>query len=361
MLGRGVDQILPNPLPPWLQESYLRDAREYVALAEAVNGPIPVPVDFTWPWGSALATLDAGKPDARLINLETTITRSEEFAPGKPVCYRMSPDNAAALEAGRPDLCVLANNHALDFGRKGLRETIRVLDRVGVRWAGAGHHYAEAAQPVPIPVRGGGRVLVLASGAASSGVPARWAATADLPGVHFLADLADDTASAVASRVTSVARQGDITIVSLHWGSNWGYAVDPEEVRFARRLIDSGVHVVHGHSSHHPRPIEVYRGKLILYGCGDFIDDYEGISGYERYRDDLRLLYFASIDPATGTLAGLRMPVVQARQLRLRPAPSADVAWLRSTMERISSRFGTHFDLDAEGSLSVRVGSSGIR
>ena len=38
-----------------------------------------------------------------------------------------------------------------------------------------------------------------------------------------------------------------------------------------------GIDVVHGHSSHHPRPIEVYQRRLILYGCGDFIDDYEGI------------------------------------------------------------------------------------
>ena len=51
----------------------------------------------------------------------------------------------------------------------------------------------------------------------------------------------------------------------------------PSQIRFAHRLIDAGVDVVHGHSSHHPRPIEVYRGKLILYGCGDTIDDYEGI------------------------------------------------------------------------------------
>jgi hypothetical protein len=79
---------------------------------------------------------------------------------------------------------------------------------------------------------------------------------------------------------------------SIYWGSNWGYRVDADQVRFARRPIDGGVDVVHGHSSHHPRSIEVYRGKLILYGCGDCIDDYEGITGHQAYRDDLLLLYF---------------------------------------------------------------------
>ncbi len=58
MTGRGIDQILPHPSPPQLQESYVRDAREYVELAEQVNGPIVRPVDFRYIWGDALAELD---------------------------------------------------------------------------------------------------------------------------------------------------------------------------------------------------------------------------------------------------------------------------------------------------------------
>jgi poly-gamma-glutamate synthesis protein (capsule biosynthesis protein) len=50
------------------------------------------------------------------------------------------------------------------------------------------------------------------------------------------------------------------------------FGAEPAQIRFTHRQIDEGVDVVHGHSSHHPRPIEVYRGKLILYGCGDTID-----------------------------------------------------------------------------------------
>ena len=60
----------------------------------------------------------------------------------------------------------------------------------------------------------------------------------------------------------------------------------------------------------------MYRGKLILYGCGDLINDYEGISGYDKYRDDLRILYFASIAPDTGNLSNLRMVPMQARKGR---------------------------------------------
>ena len=74
-------------------------------------------------------------------------------------------------------------------------------------------------------------------------------------------------------------------VASVHWGSNWGYDIPREQTVFAHRLIDeAGVDIIHGHSSHHVRAIEVYKDRLILYGCGDFLNDYEGISGYEEFR-----------------------------------------------------------------------------
>jgi poly-gamma-glutamate capsule biosynthesis protein CapA/YwtB (metallophosphatase superfamily) len=117
--------------------------------------------------------------------------------------------------------------------------------------------------------------------------------------VNLLPSLSSAAADALITQAQAARHEGDVIVVSIHWGSNWGYGVPGDQVRFARRLIDGGVDVIHGHSSHHPRPIEVYRGKLILYGCGDCIDDYEGITDHEEYRDDLRLLYFASISAAS--------------------------------------------------------------
>jgi len=143
-----------------------------------------------------------------------------------------------------------------------------------------------------------------------------------------------------------------------HWGSNWGYGVGPDQVRFARRLIDGGVDLIHGHSSHHPGPVEVFGGKLVLYGCGDCINDYEGITGHERYRGDLRLLYFASLHPGTGALAALRMAPLQARNLRLHRAPQADARWLATAVERASSRFGSLVGLRPDGLLALRSGPS---
>jgi poly-gamma-glutamate synthesis protein (capsule biosynthesis protein) len=121
-------------------------------------------------------------------------------------------------------------------------------------------------------------------------------------------------------------------------------------------LVDGGVDIVHGHSSHHPRPIEVYRDRLILYGCGDFINDYEGIEGYEQYRDDLVLTYFATLSAVTGELSALHMTPMQLRKLKLNKTSDDDSQWVRETLERVSVPHGTHIDLMPNGILALRWG-----
>jgi len=90
---------------------------------------------------------------------------------------------------------------------------------------------------------------------------------------------------------------------------------------------------------------------LILYGCGDCIDDYEGISGHEEFRDDLRLLYFPSVAADTGALDALRMVPMQARKIRLCHANTGDSQWLRLVLERISRDFGTRISRQPGGTL----------
>jgi poly-gamma-glutamate capsule biosynthesis protein CapA/YwtB (metallophosphatase superfamily) len=356
MLGRGVDQILPHPGNPTLYERQVRDARTYVELAIRANGDIPQPVDWSWPWGDALQFLAYAGCDARIINLETSITTSGDYVPGKAVHYRMNPANAEALTAVRPDACVLANNHVLDFGRRGLLETLDVLSASGLATVGAGRSLREAQSPVIIPTPStGGRLLVLAFGSPSSGIPYEWAATDNTPGVQVVSTLSNAAADEVCRRVLQAWQPGDVAVVSAHWCSNWGYPVPADQVRFAHRLIDGGVHLVHGHSSHHPRPIEVYRGKLILYGCGDLIDDYEGIRGHDQYRPDLRLLYLPRLDPTSGDLVELRMVPLQARQMRLHQASRLDAQWVKTVLDKVSRRpFGSRIDLGSDGLLSLR-------
>ena len=336
MTGRGIDQILEAPCDPALDEPYVRSALDYVELAERASGPIPRAADPAYVWGEALAELERVKPDARIVNLETAVTRSEERVP-KGINYRMSPENASCLTAAHIDCCVLANNHVLDWGAKGLEETLDTLHGAGIRTAGAGRNAAEAAAPAVIELPGKHRLLVFAFGMDSAGVPADWAATATRPGVSRLPDLSSGTIDAVADRILAARRACDLVLLSMHWGSNWGYEVSHRQRSFARRLIDAGAaDVVHGHSSHHPRPIEIYREHLILYGCGDFLNDYEGICGHEAFRPELALMFFPRLEAATGKLLELALTPTRTRRFRVGLADSEEADWLAALLRRES-------------------------
>ena len=327
---------------------------EYVQLAEKANGPIPRPVDFSYIWGDALDELVRARPDARIINLETSVTRSDEYWPGKGIHYRMHPANAPCLSAARIDCCVLANNHVLDWGYRGLLETIETLERNGIGGAGAGRCLAEAQAPAAIEVPSGGRVLVFGFGAASSGIPTSWAASNDRPGVDLLEDLSDRTVAGIAERIRGVKHDRDVVVTSIHWGGNWGFEIPEEHVRFARALVRAGVDLVHGHSSHHVRPIEVFEGKLILYGCGDFLNDYEGISGYEEFRGDLALMYFPTLDHETGDLLDLQMTPMRTARFKVNRASAEDARWLLDTINRESRLFGFQAELREDSRIEFQ-------
>ena len=204
------------------------------------------------------------------------------------------------------------------------------------------------------PVAGGGRVLVFAFGPATSGIPASWAATEQRPGLNLLPDLSDRTIRDVARQIAAPRRADDIVVTSIHWGANWGYEIDDEYRAFAHGLIDrAGVDVVHGHSSHHAKAIEVYRDRLILYGCGDFLNDYEGIGGQEMFRGDLALMYFPTINTARGTLSRLDMVPLRIRHMRLARASRTDADWLRDVLDREGARLNTRVRLGADNVLTL--------
>jgi poly-gamma-glutamate capsule biosynthesis protein CapA/YwtB (metallophosphatase superfamily) len=352
MTGRGIDQVLPHPCDPVLYESYVKSALDYVRLAEEQNGAIPRPVDPAYIWGEARNEWDRARPDLRIVNLETSITRSADYD-GKGINYRMSPENAECLTAAGIDCCALANNHVLDWGRAGLLETLATLRRLNIRTVGAGRDLAEASAPAALPVAGKARVLVFSFALATSGTPRGWAAKPDAAGVRFLNDLSAKSADHVCDQIARARRQGDIVVVSLHWGPNWGYDIPAEQTRFAHALIDrGGVSVIYGHSSHHAKAIEVYHNRLILYGCGDFIDDYEGIEGYEHYRDDLALMYFADI-AADGSLATVEIVPLQIKRFQLARPSANDINWVREMLARESRPFATTIAAAAPGRLAL--------
>jgi poly-gamma-glutamate synthesis protein (capsule biosynthesis protein) len=352
MTGRGIDQVLPHPSDPRIYESYAKTALDYVRLAESKNGSITKPVEYAYIWGAALGELERRAPDVRVINLETSVTKHDEPAP-KGINYRMSPENVPCITVAGIDCCVLANNHVLDWGRAGCLETLDTLHAARIKASGAGRDATQAASPAIIPTAQG-RVLVFGLGSVTSGIPRAWAATAEKPGVNLLRDLSDHAARHIAQQVRAARRNNDIVVASIHWGGNWGYQIPSEQRAFAHKLIDdASVDIVHGHSSHHAKGIEIYREKLILYGCGDFINDYEGISGHRSYRGDLALMYFPTVDPATRRLVRLELTPLQMKRFQLQRATRKDAAWLRNTLAREGRALGTTVTLTEDNNLRV--------
>jgi poly-gamma-glutamate capsule biosynthesis protein CapA/YwtB (metallophosphatase superfamily) len=353
MIGRGIDQILAHPCDPVLHEPHVRSAIDYVRLAEEANGAIPRHAGPSYIWGAALDQWNLEKPDARIVNLETSVTRSSDYV-AKGINYRVSPENAGCLAAAAVDCCVLANNHVLDWGRAGLSEALATLHRLGIGTTGAGRNLDEASVPVRLNFGAKGRVLIFAFAVASSGVPRGWAARSDRPGVNFLGDLSPAGVANIGALIAPFRQPADVVVVSIHWGPNWGYAIADEQRRFAQALIDDcGVSVVHGHSSHHAKGIEVYRNRLILYGCGDFLNDYEGIGGYREYRGDLALMYFVDLDAASAEVVRLEMVPLQIRNFSFARPSREDVDWLQRRLDRECRRLGAAVTSNAAGRLMV--------
>lgn len=292
MLGRLIDQLFPTHV------RCPTEARHVQPLVK--NSPALQAYNHKSPWGNTLPLFTQGH--LNLVNLETAATTHSVPWPDKAFNYRMHPSNVAALHAAGVDYATLANNHTLDFCEEGLLETVRTLKRAGIAFAGAGESAEEAVRPAVLnlpprkgtEVRGGDgaeegeseyfKVHVYAA----SDHPRVWK---DVPNFHLI-----DYSLATKQRLRRILCDKnnnnpppDLKVVSIHWGPNYEWQPVSAITTLAHFLVDEcGVDIVHGHSSHHIQGVEGYRGKLIIYGCGDFVDDYALTPGY---RNDLSALW----------------------------------------------------------------------
>ncbi|MFZ2101651.1 MAG: CapA family protein [Oricola sp.] len=237
------------------------------------------------------------------------------------------------------------------MGRRGHRRYAR--DAAG-RWRRCGDS-ALAAQPAILGAPGG-RILVFGFGSPSSGVPEAWAAQPDRPGINVLPGFDKRSIRRVAEEIGAWRRPGDVVVASIHWGPNWGYDIPDGHRRFARALIgEIGVDIVHGHSSHHPMAIEIHDGRPVIYGCGDLINDYEGIGGHESFRPNLTLAWFVDYDREARRLRGVEMVPFRLRKFRLERLRGEGAAWLAGRLDRECGRFGHGVDLTGDETLSLSL------
>jgi poly-gamma-glutamate capsule biosynthesis protein CapA/YwtB (metallophosphatase superfamily) len=124
-------------------------------------------------------------------------------------------------------------------------------------------------------------------------------------------------------------------------------------------LIDEAcVDVLDGHSSHHIKGTEVYKGKLILYGCSPVINYYEGIDGYAKFRGELSLLSFVNLDSKTGMTNSLRMSLMHMKRFQLLPASREDAIWIRKMLNYERKNLGTKFGINENNAIIMTSNSS---
>ncbi|GAA4366883.1 CapA family protein [Agromyces bauzanensis] len=221
-----------------------------------------------FPWGDTLPLLR--RADVLVGNLEFVLAVDGRPQPGKTFHFRADPGAVASLEAAGFAIVSVANNHVLDFGTDAALESLSTLAQHGIRFTGAGPDADAARRPAVI-----GRDDVTIAMLAFTDNEPDWEAGPDAPGVrHVPVDLGDPRAAALFDDVAGQREAADLVIVSAHWGGNWGVDPPPSHRRFGRALVDAGADVVFGHSPHIVRGVEVYRERPILYGAGDFVDDY---------------------------------------------------------------------------------------
>lgn len=314
-----------------------------VMLGRMVNAYIPEK-GFAYPWGNVLPVLK--EADLFLINLEFTLTsETRPWDVLKAFNFRAEPSVSETLKLGRVDFASVANNHVLDFGPEGLRETLEVLDEAGIAHAGSGIDTASAQSPA-ILTANGTRIAVVAF----ADYPADWAATHDSPGTNYTPISVDpDDFKRVESALSAARQEADMVIFSIHWGPNMRERPPGTFREFARKVVTSGADIFWGHSAHVVQGIEVYNEKLILYDTGDFVDDYAVDA---ELRNDLSALFLVTVDPLA--VIGLELVPVEISQTQVNLAKGADYQWIVQRLTGLSEDLGmTLEEAPQESSIPV--------
>jgi poly-gamma-glutamate synthesis protein (capsule biosynthesis protein) len=202
--------------------------------------------------------------DLTFGNLETPITPGSEI-PAFTMLFRSNPGTELALKDAGFSIVSLANNHTLNFGAVGLKDTFKYLTQAGIKYVGAGLNFQAANQPVFLESQGI-KFAFLAFNDADV-VPDSYEASDSRSGTAFM------RSDKMIQAVKSVRPQADVVIVSMHSGTEYVAESNDSQVQFARAAIDAGADLVLGHHPHVVQTMEQYKGKYIFYSLGNFVFD----------------------------------------------------------------------------------------
>ncbi|KAJ9624596.1 uncharacterized protein PV06_06406 [Exophiala oligosperma] len=363
MIGRLVDALLPTSIAREQPASCPEHAAQTVDKYIIPKNPQLKSYDYLSPWGNAGHLIRSS--DGVVVNLETALTTTTVPWPGKVFNYRSHPGNVRCLvDVGlgggsqRASVC-LANNHTLDWNREGLLETVQTLTEAGIEFAGAGRTKEEASQPGTIKLGNGSWLVKCWS---FSDHPADWRGEECFNLIDYTRtsrDLMRRQITTEDENQRSGQKRSTLKVVSVHWGPNYRWQPSQEIVSTAHWLIDEcDVDIIHGHSSHHIQGVEVYKGKLIVYGCGDFVDDYAVDSAW---RNDLSAAWRVTVGETTADrLAVKKLEVfpnrIQKFQARLLEAEDEDHKWVETKFRELCATFHTVVDDDLGPEAQLVIG-----
>jgi poly-gamma-glutamate synthesis protein (capsule biosynthesis protein) len=250
----SADQIAQPPAPRELTIAAVGDI-----MLGGTAGMELVKLGYDYPFVHVGDLLRAA--DLTFGNLEGPLTRRGD-AQRKKYVFRSPPELVApALARAGFDMVSLANNHSLDYGIEGLRDTLQALEQAGVRHAGAGENLAAARRPAFLEAAGK-RIAVLAY---SLTFPEESWASDTQPGTAFGHE------HHVRADVAAARKKADIVLVSFHWGQEGSSDPRPYQRQLGRAAIDAGAAAVVGHHPHVLQGIEHYKDGVILYSLGNFV------------------------------------------------------------------------------------------
>lgn len=199
------------------------------------------------------------RADLRVANLECPLTEAALAAAKTGPALRASPRCVEILRSGRIDVVTLANNHAMDFGPSGLKDTLDTCRAAGIRTVGAGMNLAEASEPLVLRIGGTALAIVNAVEHEFGG------ATATLAGVN------PQDIIGLHRQVRELRRTGHAVLVVLHGGHEFCRTPSPETVRRYRFIAEAGAAAVVAHHTHCVSGMEVHEGVPIFYGLGNLL------------------------------------------------------------------------------------------
>lgn len=297
------------------------------SIADGINSNGPL-----WPFEGILEVL--GGADIAFVNLESPLTEQGEPA-NKDFVFSGPKAAARGLVDAGIGIVTLANNHALDYGLSGLRDTWDVLSAAGLPQTGSGENEAAARSPVVLE-RNGLRIAFLGyvntpADSVSGFVVEDTKATADRPGVAWLSP------QVIAEDVAKAKGQADLVVVAFQAGVEYTETPVALQVESAHAAIDAGASVVFGHHPHVLQGIETYKGGVIIYSLGNLVFDFDFVDYmYPGLPNALTGMLRVELSKA-GVVACEFVPmVVGEADGRPRPVTGAEVAPVLERMRRLS-------------------------